>query len=182
MAFSQTRISAEEFDLFAVQPENAERLLELIAGEIVEVPSNPYCSKIAARIITYIGMYLLQHDIAHITGEAGGFMVSGERYAPDVAVILKSRQPELAHEVYNPLAPDLAVEVISPTDSQEKLHVTLLNYHAAGTIVWVVYPHERIIEVCVPMQPVKILDEDGTLDGGEILPDFALRVSDVFAG
>jgi len=51
----------------------------------------------------------------------GGYMVSGERYAPDVAYIAKSRQEKLAERGYNPLPPDLAVEVLSPSSRSNSL-------------------------------------------------------------
>ena len=81
------RYSLVEFEAFIDLPENAERFFEFIGGEILEVPSNTYSSKIASRISGFIFMYLLQNDIGHLTGEQGGYMVFGERYAPDVAFI-----------------------------------------------------------------------------------------------
>jgi Uma2 family endonuclease len=172
--------TAEEFDEWASLPDNADRRLEFIGGEIVEVPSNPYSSSIASRINMFIGMYLLQNDIGHLTGEGGGYMVSGERYAPDVAFISRQRQPELVREGYNPNPPELVVEVISPTDSQKNLRIKVANYLAAGTQVWVVYPDDQEVEVYRPGQPVLILDHTGTLEGAPTLPGFRLPVRDVF--
>ena len=180
MVVQKKTYTAEEFDEWARLPDNADRRLELIGGEIIEVPSNPYSSSVASRINTYIGMYLLQNDIGHLTGEGGGYMVSGERYAPDVAVISRQRQPELVREGYNPNPPDLAVEVVSPTDSEKNLLIKVANYLAAGTLVWVVYPDVKEVEVYRPGQPVLILDETGTLDGGHALPGFRLNVRDIF--
>jgi len=175
-------VTAEEFEAFVNLPENADRTFELVAGEIVEVPSNPYASQIAARISMYIGMYLLQHNIGHVTGEAGGYIVSGERYAPDVAYISKPRQPELARAGYNPNPPDLAVEVVFPTapETARLLTVKVANYLAAGTVVWVVYPETKEVEVFAPGQPAHILNREGTLEGGELLPGFSLAVSAIF--
>lgn len=147
---------------------------------MIEVPSNLYSSKIAARILTRIGMYLLDHDIGHLTGEAGGYQVSGERYAPDVAFISRARQPELAAEGYNPTPPDLAVEVVSPSDPAPKLTLKVANYLAAGTVVWVVYPATQTVEVYAPGQPGRTLTIKDTLDGGAILPGFSLPVSAIF--
>jgi Uma2 family endonuclease len=77
--------TVREFEQFTELPENANRLFEFIGGEIVEVPSHPYVSSPAAVISGFLFMYLLKNTIGHITGEAGGYEVSGERYAPDVA-------------------------------------------------------------------------------------------------
>ncbi len=175
------RYTVEEFDQFVNLPENADKLFEFIGGESVEVPSNPYVSEIAALIIFFIQLHLREQGIkGHVTGEAGGYMVSGERYAPDVAFISRAKQPELARQGYNPNPPDLAVEVLSPTDTDRHLRIKITNYLLAGTVVWVVHPDNREVEVYVPGQPVKIVDVNGTLDGGEVLPDFSLMVKEIF--
>lgn len=73
----------------------------------------------------------------HVTGEGGGYRVSAERYAPDVAYLAYDKQAELAREGYNPNPPDLAVEVISSGDTRELalLRVKINNDLAAGTVV-----------------------------------------------
>jgi Uma2 family endonuclease len=177
--------TAEAFDAWAERPENADKILELIAGEVVEVPSNPYASSISARISGYLFLYLMNHPIAHLTGEAGGFMVFGDRYAPDVAVVLKSRQAELAQQGYNPVAPDLAVEVDFPStlESQHDLRRKIGSYLAAGTLLWIVDPQARVVEVYAPGEPTRTVDSTGTLDtlrGVEVLPGFRLAVKDIF--
>lgn len=91
----QDMVTTEMFEAFIQQPQNADKLFELIGGEIFEVPSNPYVSKIASRISGELYIYLKTHDIGHLTGEAGGYMVGGERYAPDVAFISYEKQAEL---------------------------------------------------------------------------------------
>jgi Uma2 family endonuclease len=183
MVVETKRITVEAFDQLVERPENADRLFEYIGGEIVEVPSNPYVSEISYNIGFAIKLYLREHNIAgHVTGEAGGYMVAGERYAPDVAFISEQKQPELAQRGHNPNPPDLAVEVDFPStyESQRKLMVKVANYLAAETVVWLVYPETKSVEVYAPGQSVKILDVSGSLDGGDVLPGFALAVKDVF--
>lgn len=106
-----TRLTAADFDVIADLPENQDKLLEYIGGEIVEVPSNPQASKYSGLFITEFNLYVRKNDIGHVTGEAGGYIVSGERYAPDAAFISYARQPQLAESGYNPNPPDLAVEI-----------------------------------------------------------------------
>lgn len=175
----QSKITVEEFEAFVDLPENADKLFEYVGGEIIEVPSNPFSSKIATRFSTYIGMYLLQNDIGHLTGESGGYMVSGERYAPDVAFISYARQPALAKQGYNPNPPELAIEVVSPSDSMRLLTDKVANYLAALTLVWVVYPDEKMIKVYAHGQPTQTLGLNDTLDGGTVLPGFKLKVNDI---
>ena len=181
MVISIQRHTVEEFEKIVSLPENADKLFEFIGGEIVEMsPSNPYSSVIASRINGYLFMYLAEHKIGQVTGEAGGYMVGGERYAPDVAFISYERQSELAHEGYNPNPPELAVEVASPTDTEKRLSVKIANYLAVGTTVWVVRPDVQEVEVYVPGQMVEILGINDTVSSSEILPGFELVVNDIF--
>ena len=181
MAIQPQVMTASDFDAFTLLPENSERLFEFIAGEIVEVPSNPYSSMVGAKILFHIMRFVTENKVAgYVTGEAGGYVVSGERYAPDVAFISAARQPELPYEGYNPNAPDLAVEVVSPSDSEKRLRIKLANYLAAGTTVWVVYPQNKEVEVYAPGQPARILTEQQTLDGGAALPGFQLPLTGIF--
>jgi Uma2 family endonuclease len=182
MVIQTRRMTVEEFEYFVNLPENAEKLFEFIGGEVVEVPSNPYASYISSRINRRLGNFVEERDLGFVTGEAGGYMVSGERYAPDVAFISKARQPELARQGYNPMPPDLAVEVDSPStyESQQNLYIKVANYLAAGTVVWVFKPESKRVEVYTPGQPVRILGVDDVLDGGDVLPGFTLALKDIF--
>ncbi len=142
---------------------------------------DPYVAEIAATIIFFLKLHLRDQGIkGHITGEAGGYKISGERYAPDVAFISSARQPELARSGYNPDPSELAVEVISPTDPEGKLILKVANYLAAGTLVWLVWPVEKQVHVYAPGQPVQVLGIDRVLDGGDVLPDFKLPVRALF--
>ena len=176
------RLTVEQFDTFAALPENADKLFEFIGGEVVEVPSNPYASSISMAVAGAILAYLRGNPIAHVTGEAGGYMVSGERYAPDVGVLLKTRQARLALSGYNPLPPDLAVEVDFPSTlkSQRDLRHKLYGYQAAGVLVWIVQPDTREVEVYAPGQPPRVLSVNDALDGGAVLPGFTLPLRELF--
>lgn len=178
----QKVMTVEEFDEWVNLPQNVHRLFEYIGGEIVEVPSNPFASNISVRIIRRLAPHVEDNDLGWVTTEAGGYMVSGERYAPDVAYLSKTKQPALARSGYNPNPPDLAVEVDFPStyQSQEELRVKIANYLAAGTLVWLVRPETKFVEVYAPGQPMKKVGIDGFLDGGDVLPGFTLAVQDIF--
>ncbi|MEQ8676291.1 MAG: Uma2 family endonuclease [Aggregatilineales bacterium] len=176
-------VSIEEFEALITRPENAERLFEYIGGRAVEVPSNPLASKIAGIIFGELYIWLKTHDIGHLTGESGGYLVDGEKYAPDVAFVAYEKQQFLADKGYNPLPPDLAVEVISdPTNAQEQedLRIKISHYMKAGTIVWVFDRKKLTVEVHQPGKSLVFVDAEGTLDGGTILPGFTLKVAYVF--
>jgi Uma2 family endonuclease len=181
MAVQAHRMTIEEFKQFAASPENADRLFEYIGGEIVEVVCNSYSSLVAANILFLIKLYLRDNGAwAYVTGEAAGYMVAGESYIPDVGVLSKARQTEPPHETWIPIPPDLAVEVLSPTDKPKEISVKVVNYLAVGTTVWIVDPESEVIKICVPGQKVKTVTADGTLEGGDVLPGFAVAVKDIF--
>lgn len=177
---TQTRVTVEEFDRIAALSENADKRLEFIGGEIVEVGSNNYASEVAATVLAAIGIYVKRNNLGRVTGADGSYKVSGERYIPDVAFISRARQPEPCYEAYNPNAPDLAIEVVSPTDQPSDVTDKVANYLAAGTIVWVFHPDKREAKVYQPGQPVQTITRDDTLNGGDVLPGFTLRMRDVF--
>lgn len=182
MTLQEQFMTVDQFEAFTELPENAEKLFEFVGGEVMEVPSNPYVSKIASFFNLYIGMYLLEHDLGHLTGEQGGYEVFGDRYAPDVAFISYERQPELAKSGYNPNPPELAVEVVSSESKaeNEKLTIKLGNYLAAGVLVWIVRPEQKRVEVYQPGESVQTLGEKDTLTGGDVLPGFSVELGKIF--
>lgn len=180
---TRQKVSLAEFEAFIEQPQNIENTYEYINGEIVEAPSNPYVSKIAMLIGAAILLYLSENDLGHVTGEADGYIVDGERYAPDVAFISYERQPELAKKGYNPNPPELAVEVISdPTNAEEQrnLRLKISHYRVAGVTVWVIAPEEQIVEVHTPGAGAKQLNRNDTLTAKSILHGFELPLTHIF--
>jgi Uma2 family endonuclease len=179
MAIQKT-MTVEEFEEYANLPENADLRLEFIDGEMIEVPSNAYSSEINALIMWQLGNHVYPRGLGHITGEGGGYKVAGARLAPDAAFVSKARQGKLDRQGYNSVAPDLAIEVMSPTDKDSDLEKKLKKYAEAGTVAWVFYPDTRLVKVHIPGQPEKTLGSDETLEGGEVLPGFTLRIGDIF--
>jgi len=170
----------EEFERFITLPENDDRLFEYIGGEIVEVVTNNYCSLVAANILIALGAYVKSKKLGYVTGEAGGYVVGDQRYIPDVGFVSKKKQAEPSHDTFNPNPPDLAVEVLSPTDKPRKVRTKIVNYLNAGTTVWLVDPAEKEIEVYSPGKSVKTLGIDDTLDGSDVVPGFKMPVKDIF--
>lgn len=181
MAVQEKFLTVEEFEEFVLRPENREQRFEYIGGRIAEVVSNNYASKIAVSIASEIHAFIKGKGLGYLTGADGGYKVSGENYMPDVGFISSSRQPEACHVAWNPLAPDLAVEVLSPTDSEKDMLVKIGNYLAARTTVWLVSPIEQTVLVFAPDQPVQRFEQDGSLTFEPLLPGFRLAVRDIFA-
>jgi Uma2 family endonuclease len=174
-------VTVDEFYQFIMQPENRAQSFELIAGEIIEkMVSNPRSSIIANWIMSRVTIFVDENDLGHVSGADGGYVVSGDRYIPDGAFISKERCPIIPEDAYNPTPPDLALEVLSPSNTDEEMRVKLSNYLAAGTVVWIVASGKRI-EVHRPGQPAQILLDGDTLAGGDVLPGFKLPVVDILA-
>ncbi len=182
MVLQTKPITIEEFDRIIMRPENINRNFELIAGEIVEkMVSNPRSSAIGALAAGFLAVHVHQHGLGRVTGADGGYVIEGEKYIPDAAYISKTRQEKRPTEAYNPLAPDLAVEVLSPSNDDDEMRIKIANYLAAGTVLWIIDPDRERVEVYISGQRPKILSGDDTLDGGTILPGFKLIVKELFA-
>lgn len=174
------RMTLEEFDRFVDLPENALKTFEYIQGAAVEVPSNAYVSMIAGIIFGELYIFLKGKGLGFLTGEAGGYQIIGERYAPDVAFMSYARQTAPAREGYNPVPPDLVVEVESDSTNTRDLTIKILNYLAAGTTVWAVYADVKEVYMFVPGEKPRKLTINDMLDGGNVLPGFTLAVKDIF--
>lgn len=181
MAINRQTITAEQFETLINLPENADKLFEFIGGEMLEVPSNPYASYIASKILGYLFIYLVTNDIGWTTTEAGGYVVAGEKYAPDVAFVSYTKQKKPAKQGYNPNPPDLAVEVVSAESRAEndKLTIKLGNYLSVDTIVWIVRPEKGSIEVHQSGQKVQTYRRGDVIRVDELLPNFELVVDKV---
>lgn len=174
-------VTKEQFYEFALRPENRNRNFEYIAGEIVETVSNNESSEAAANLIGELHGFIRPRKLGRITGSDGGYVINGEDYIPDVAFMSYKRQPVRPNKVaYNPVAPDLVVEVLSPGNTAKEIATKIVNYMTANTIVWLVDPDEKTIDVWIPGQPVKRLRAGDVLEGGELLPGFKLAVADIF--
>lgn len=181
MAIPSQTMTVEEFDQWIFRPENVTKSFEYIGEAIIEVVSNNYSSQIAFEVGFYIKLHLKQKKIkGYVTGADGGYQVKHERYIPDVGYISGERQSEPCRVAYNPNYPDLAVEVVSPTDNDRDITIKVANYVAAGTVVWLIYPEQKQLNVIVPGQAVEQLSLDDTLNGSPIFEDFKLKVSEIF--
>lgn len=132
MSIKAPPMTAEEFEEFALLPQNVDRRLELIGGEVVELVSNQKSGCIALKIGHLTMTYLDQNPIGYATPPNSGYRVGADRYQPDIAFVSKARQPVRSDETYNPLAPDLAVEVMSPSDETGDVVAKTNNYILAG--------------------------------------------------
>ena len=188
MAIQERYISAEAFWEIAHLPENADKHLELIEGVIYEMPpAGLEHGTDAGNFFGFIWTYVRQHDLGLVTAAETGYIVHTDAngkntiLAPDVGFIAKARMTAEPSKKYAPLAPDLAVEMVSPNDTAAEIHAKVNQYLQYGTrAVWVAYPQTRTVVVHT-RAGAQTLSEADTLDGGDILPGFALAVREIFS-
>jgi Uma2 family endonuclease len=176
------RLTAREFEAHPL----AERA-ELVHGEIRPVSPTGF---VHARIVADLHHALYAHVEARGLGmcfsDSLGYVLphrDDTLRAPDVSVLLAAHIPETSPAGFFHGAPDLAVEVLSPSDTYAEVVERLDDYFAAGVpVVWVVHPRRRGVERRTPDGPPRWLAEDAVLDGAPVLPDFRLPVADLFRG
>ncbi|MCA0455095.1 MAG: Uma2 family endonuclease [Chloroflexi bacterium] len=181
MVLQTKPISDAEFDHFVTLPENADRNFEFIAGEIIEVVSNNLSSYLGAKLSGRVSVFAEDNKLGRVTGADGGYVISGEKYIPDAAFISFARQPKPSLAAYNPIAPDLAIEVLSPGNADTEIARKIGNYLAAGTVLWLVDPIQKTIDVYTPKMPRKTLRLGDYLEGSDVLPGFKLALANIFA-
>ncbi|MBF6589694.1 MAG: Uma2 family endonuclease [Ktedonobacterales bacterium] len=182
MAAQPHPLTAEEF---AALPREGLRL-ELVRGELRAMP--PAFSdhgSAAMRLGSLLGHYILAHELGEIYAAETGFLLARHPdtvRAPDFAFIQTSRVvPEALMPSWNPIVPDLVVEVVSSSDRRTEVREKIRMWLEAGVrLVWVVYPPRRMVEQHRPQQPVVTLARTDTLDGGDVLPGFTLPLARVF--
>ena len=172
-------MSLDRFLAYALKPENLKRHLEYISGKLVEVVSNNESSHLGAKMLVKIGGFVDAHRLGRVTGADGGYIIVGERYIPDVAYVSYQRQPRSNREAYSRIPPELVVEVLSPSNTEEEIAHKVKMYLAEGAVVWVIDPEDRRVDVYIGKQVASLRDGD-ILGGGDVLPGFTLPVRDIF--
>lgn len=174
-------LTIEEFERL---PEEDGYLLELVRGRIVREPRPAYeHGRLVAEIAARLREFARHQNLGVVVVEAG-FALSEEPSivrGPDVAFVSRERAPERGRAPTFPrLAPDLAVEVASPSNTLTELHDKALDYLEAGTrLVWLVEPSARRVTVLRSREDIRILREGDSLDCGDVLPGFRTTVAEL---
>jgi len=158
---------------------------ELIDGEPIAVtPSSGRSSRIGGRVYSRLADFVEPTEIGWAFPADAGFILFGDRAivrSPDAAFVRRDRLPE-EPAGFVPIAPDIAVEVLSPSDRQPEAIAKVAMYLQAGVrLVWLVDPYKPTVTVFQPDASVIVLGESDILDGGEVLPGFSVAVVDIFA-
>jgi Uma2 family endonuclease len=165
-----------------------ERLFEIVNGQRLE--KKPMSA--AATLLACELYYLLSNFVRERKLGAGAmemlfqFATDRPQRRPDVAFVSFDRWPSSVIPVDEASAwgvvPNLAVEVLSPTNTAYEVVRKIREYFEAGVqLVWVVYPNERNIHVHESPDRSRVVHENQELDGGAVLSGLRISVKDVFA-
>ena len=140
-------------------------------------------SLVELNVIAHLGRYVFPRNLGYI-GPGFGFVghAGWALHPPDLAFIRTERLPaEPLWDRLSPVAPDLAIEVLTPVDEAERVAEEVHAYLAGGVaLLWVADPQRRIVSVHAPRQPRRFLHDTDVLDGGNVLPDFRAEVAALF--
>ena len=182
MAVQTRLITAEEFERLPF----SERHVELVRGEIVEMPPAGYeHGGVGMSLAWRLGAFVEQNSLGRVYLAETGFILSHNPdtvRAPDISFVSAARVAQQKRRAgFFDGAPDLAVEVVSPDDTDTAIQEKVLEYLNAGTqLVWVVRPRFKTVAVYRSLTNVRMLTAQDTLDGAEVIPGLAISLREVF--
>jgi Uma2 family endonuclease len=165
--------------------DHSKPLCELIDNTLVEKAVGFEASVVAATMIRILGDFVARRRLGIVAGADGMFrLLASSVRAPDVAFLSRSRFPDgrFPQEAYPALAPDLAIEVLSPGNTKAEMMRKRIEYfHSGVRLVWIVDCRSRSVAVYTTPVGVTVLDEEATITGGDVLPGFESVVADFFS-
>jgi Uma2 family endonuclease len=159
---------------------------DLIDGELIRMPPPGREHSVrVVRLILRLGPVVEVSGLGEVAAGAG-FVVGRDLdqvVSPDVAFIRLDRiDPRSRREGYYEVPPDFAIEIVSPSDYPLLIQRKVEKYRAARVpLLWVVYPEQRLVRVHRPDQAVQEFSGEDVLEAGDVVPGFAMKVSEIFA-
>ncbi len=156
---------------------------EIVAGQPEEkTMGGARHGGVGTRLIVRLGSHVEAHQLGGVYGPDATFQIGENQRIPDVAFVSAARLPAAGEpEGIWPMAPDLAVEIISPNDLYEKVISKVEEYLASGVRqVWLISPEHRTVTIYHAPTHTTILTEADDLVSEELLPGFRCRIADLF--
>lgn len=159
---------------------------ELVHGELVKMGnSGMEHGGIGSFLGGSLSLYVRSNKLGVICDSSTAFtMQTGNKRSPDVSFIAKERLQGVKRlpKGYFQGSPDLAVEILSPSNTVEEIHDKIVEFFENGTrIVWVIHPDEQYVLVYHNPSPDRLLRLEDSLDGEDVVPGFSLGVAELFA-
>jgi Uma2 family endonuclease len=177
--------TATEEDLINLLEAADKRLCELVDGVLVEKPMGFKEAILAGVILQMIWNYLEANNLGVAAGADGPVRLRlGLVRLPDVCFVSWKRLggDEVPDDPVSKVIPELAIEVLSKSNSRGEIKRKLREYFRAGVLLaWVIDPKTETAEVYTAPTRKRPLGRDGVLDGGKVLPGFRLALKELFA-
>jgi Uma2 family endonuclease len=168
-------------DQFEKLPDDGMRH-ELNEGELVSTPpALGEHGQIQCAIGSILTSFVRSHSMGLVFVATGYRLNRDTVLAPDVSFIRAERARILDLEIRFECAPDLAVEVISPSETAADIAHKVRQYLQAGSAVWILYPDDRTVHVLETSRNIRVLEADDLLEAPNLLPGFSVRVSELLA-
>jgi Uma2 family endonuclease len=179
-----TRTFATEDDLLQT-PEDGQKY-ELVDGEILVSPGGGFRhGRVIVRLAIRLGAFVEEHRLGYVVEGQTGFRIPGrgehkDIRIPDVSFVAAHRFPENPPDGFPDLAPDLAIEVLSPGNRpRDILHKVGQLLEAGSRLVWVIDPEKRTAAVYRSHMDVRVINESGSLEGEDVIPGFSCPLSEI---
>lgn len=173
---------------------NAEQLLgatalgrcELVCGELIRMnPAGFLHGRVVGRVTSLLESHVRQNKLGALTGAETGFLIAtgpDTVRAPDVGFVRAERVEDPKMEGFFRGAPDLAVEVLSPSDRASDVLAKVQDWLSSGCrAVWVIDPARETVSAYRGEGQAVVLSVSDELAGGDVLPGWTLRVAELFA-
>jgi Uma2 family endonuclease len=177
---TKTLLTAAELEQM---PDDDSVRTELDEGELITMPPAGWDhGNYEAEIIVILHNFVKRHKLGRVCGSSGGYRLSDDTVRePDVSFVRSARVGSVKNKGFAKGYPDLAVEIISPSDSIRQLMRKVKQYFAAGThTVWIVYPDEQEVQVLEATGTDRWLKGDDLIEAPELLPGFSVPISQFF--
>ena len=154
---------------------------EYVKGELIPMPAaSAEHGIVSARIFLHLGLYVREHQLGEVVTPDTGFQVGERVLKPDIAFLSTAHLPDDLSKAF-PVPPDLAIEVVSPSDAFRRVIEKAFAYLEAGTqIVWVIEPGSKTVTVYRSETDIKLLTREDTLTGEDVVEGFSCQVAQLF--
>jgi Uma2 family endonuclease len=154
---------------------------EYVKGELFPVPPTSLeHGNITTNLFLPLGLYVRENQLGSVYMPDTGFRVDERVLMPDIAFLASARIPDDLSKA-SPIPPDLAVEVVSPTDVSRQIEEKVFAYLEAGTqLVWVLKPRSKTVTVYRSETDITLLTRNATLTGESVVEGFSCQVAELF--
>lgn len=178
---TKTLMSIEEYDAL---PEKEGVKYELSEGELITVAASPrlFHNRVRDRLGRRLAIFVEEHSLGEVTIETDFQLSEGVVRIPDAAFLRADRLRGIDPRRRVEGAPDLAVEVVSPSDDPEDLVLKIQQYlHSGARAVWVLYPEARVAYLYKPGERPEVREAHQNLDDADLFRGFSIPLSEIFA-